>query len=412
MDTEKKNKIALFRYGFIAEIISGVYKNVNKAEYFRQKGSVKCIDPYGKEITVSPTTLERWYYSYKKYGFDGLLPRDRTDCGRSRKIDGEVIEIINHYVRNYPRMPATAIYEALINNGDITFDQISPSTFGRYVRVAKNNNDVISHTEMKRYEAEHINDIWCCDTTYSFKLTVNGEKKRMYIMAIIDDASRMIVGCDVFFNDNYANFLKVLKNAIKKYGKPKILNLDNGAPYKNNQLDLLAARVGLSLFHNRPYYGQGKAKIERWFLTMKNQFMASYHLTSKTTIEEFKDDLFKYVNNYNNTKHSSINMTPINRFFDSGDEIIRLTNDSLEKDFLLELERKTSADCVIQIDNIEFEVPQKYSNKRIKIRYSSDYQECYVVNSDNTLSKITLLDKKANCKIKRTQPIFNTKAGQ
>ena len=145
---------------------------------------------------------------------------------------------------------------------------------------------------------------------------------------------------------------------------------------------------------------------------MKKQFMASYHLTSKTTIEEFKDDLFKYVNNYNNTKHSSINMTPINRFFDSGDEIIRLTNDSLEKDFLLELERKTSADCVIQIDNIEFEVPQKYSNKRIKIRYSSDYQECYVVNSDNTLSKITLLDKKANCKMKRTQPIFNTKAGQ
>ena len=64
----------------------------------------------------------------------------------------------------------------------------------------------------------------------------------------------MIVGCDVFFNDNYANFLKVLKNAIRKYGKPKILNLDNGAPYKNSQLDLLAARVVLSLFQNRSYY--------------------------------------------------------------------------------------------------------------------------------------------------------------
>lgn len=85
---------------------------------------------------------------------------------------------------------------------------------------------------MKRYEASHINDIWCCDTTYSFKLTVGKEKKRLFIVGIIDDASRMIVGCDVFFNDNYKNFMSVLKTAVSKYGKPKILNLDNGAPYK------------------------------------------------------------------------------------------------------------------------------------------------------------------------------------
>lgn len=79
----------------------------------------------------------------------------------------------------------------------------------------------------------------------------------MYIIAIIDDASRLIVGIDVFFNDNYVNFMSVLKQAVKKYGKPQVLNLDNGAPYKNGQLDLLAARIGIGLFHNKPYYGQG-----------------------------------------------------------------------------------------------------------------------------------------------------------
>ena len=45
----------------------------------------------------------------------------------------------------------------------------------------------------------------------------------------------MIVGCNVFFNDNYKNFMSVLKTAVSKYGKPKVLNLDNGAPYKNSQ---------------------------------------------------------------------------------------------------------------------------------------------------------------------------------
>ena len=140
--------------------------------------------------------------------------------------------------------------------------------------------------------------------------------------------------------------------------------------------------------------------------------MASFHLTTKTTIEEFKSELIKYVNSYNSSKHSSIDMTPAERFFDKGDEIKRLDNDIINKSFLLEIERKVSVDCVIPIDNIEFEVPQKYSNKRIKIRYSEDYQNCYVVNPDNSLERIQLLDKVSNSKIKRKQPIFNTEANQ
>ena len=412
MTREEKQEIALFRYRVICDLISGIYSCGSKSEYFRTKSEVQWIDNNGRSVEISVPTIERWYYTYKKYGFDGLMPRDRSDSGRSRKLDGEILEIIKHYVEKHPRMPATAIFDELISNHYITYDDVSLSTFTRYVTKIKNNKGVINHSEMKRYEAEHINDIWCCDTTYSFKLTVNGEKKRMYIIAIIDDASRMIVGIDVFFNDNYVNFMRVLKNAVKKYGKPKILNLDNGAPYKNKQIELLGARLGITLYHNKPYYGPGKAKIERWFKTMKDHFMASFHLTTKTTIDEFKSELLNYVNKYNNMVHSSINMTPTERFFDKGDEIKRIDDDTIEKSFLLEIERKVSIDCVIPIDNIEFEVPQKYSGKRIKIRYSDDYKTCYVVNSDNILEKVELLDKVANSKMKRKQPIFNTEVNQ
>lgn len=203
--------------------------------------------------------------------------------------------------------------------------------------------------------------------------------------------------------------MSVLKQAVKKYGKPKKLNLDNGAPYKNKQLDLLAARVGISLFHNKPYYGQGKAKIERWFRTMKDHFMAKYPLTSKTTLEEFKTAYLEYVNDYNNAIHSSLNgKTPNERFFNSGEEVLYLENDVLEKGFLLEVKRKASVDCVVQLDNIEFEIPQKYSNKEVILRYANDYKTCYIVEPDGTLTPITLLDKVSNSKIKRSKPIFNT----
>lgn len=408
MTDNEKNEIALFRYGVISDLVVGNVDAKSKKSFFRDASSKERYYN-GKQIRISKGTIERWFYNYQKYGFDGLKPRDRSDCGRIRKIDNEIEGIINHYVNEHPRMPASQIYNELLANHYITYDEVSLSTITRYVMKQKKNKGVITHSEMKRYEAGHINEIWACDTTYSFKLTVKGEKKRLYIIAIIDDASRLIVGVDVFFNDNYVNFMSVLKSAVKKYGKPKILNLDNGAPYKNNQINLLSARIGISAHHCAPYSGWQKGKIERWFRTMKDHFMASFHLTTNTTIDEFRDELLKYTNEYNNTIHSSLNnISPLTRFFDSGEEIKRLSDDEIEKGFLLEIERKASIDCVIQIDNKEFEVPIKYSKKNIKIRYSSDYKTCYVVNPDSSLERIELLDKVANSMIKRKQPKFNT----
>lgn len=413
MTNEEKNRIALFRYGIISELITGVSQYESKDKYFKVKSEHKWIDMDGNTVMVSEKTIEKWYYTYTKYGFEALKPKGRNDNGRSRKLDDEIMSVIEHYVNKHPRMPATLIYDELIRNHYIEVSQISQSTITRYVTKLKKGKNIINHSEMKRYEASHINDIWCCDTTYSFKLTVGKEKKRLFIIGIIDDASRMIVGINVFFNDNYRNFMCVLKGAVSKYGKPKVLNLDNGSPYKNNQLELLAARVGIGLYHNKPYYGQGKAKIERWFRTMKDHFMSNYHLTSQTTIDEFRKGLLEYVNEYNNSIHSELDgKTPVERYFNSGEEIKELDSEFIDKSFLLEIERKVSADCVIQIDNIEFEVPQKYSKKQIKIRFSSDYKSCYVVNSDGDLEKIELLDKKANAQIKRKQPIFNTEEKQ
>lgn len=409
MTENEKNSVALFRYGIISELVTGLNRFPNLDAYFKAKSELEWKNPEGKLVKISEKTIERWYYNYLKYGFDILKPKSRSDSGRVRKIDDELLNVINHYVVEHPRMPSTLIYKELIENHYITPKDISLSTITRYVGRLKKSKGTVMQAEMKRYEASHINDIWCCDTTYSFKLTVGGEKKRMYIIAIIDDASRLIVGIDVFFNDNYVNFMSVLKQAVKKYGKPQVLNLDNGAPYKNGQLDLLAARIGIGLFHNKPYYGQGKAKIERWFRTMKDHFMSSFNLTSKTTIDEFKQELFKYVTSYNNEVHSQLNgLTPVERFFNSGDEIKELSAEMIEKAFLLEIDRKVSNDCVIQIDKAEYEVPQKYSKQTIKLRYSADLKTCYVVNHDNELEEIKLLDKKANCKIKRQQPIFNT----
>lgn len=253
MTENERNQIALFRYGVISPLVTNISNYKNKKKFFRDASEKEYINQKGENIRISDKSIETWYYSYMKFGFDALKPKVRNDLGRIRKLDDDLISIINHYVINHPRMPSAQIYKDMIANCYITYNDISVSTINRYVKRLKENKLIVNDEEKRRYEAEHINDIWCCDTTYTVKLTVDGVKKWLYVIAIIDDASRMIVGTDAFFNDNYVNFLKVLKSAVTKYGKPKLLNLDNGAPYKNNQLELLAARVGISLVHNRPF---------------------------------------------------------------------------------------------------------------------------------------------------------------
>lgn len=124
---------------------------------------------------------------------------------------------------------------------------------------------------MRRYEREHINEVWCGDSSTGPYPNINGIKKRTYIIALIDDASRMITGIGIFFNDNFVNFMSVMKSAVSKHGRPQMFNFDNGATYKNNQMQLLAARIGTAIHYNQPYTPTGKAKIERWFRTMKDQ---------------------------------------------------------------------------------------------------------------------------------------------
>lgn len=81
---------------------------------------------------------------------------------------------------------------------------------------------------------------WCGDSSVGpYLKTEDGKKHKIYVIALIDDASRYIVGIDVFFNDNFVNLMSVMKSAVAKFGVPKLFNFDNGSSYKNKQMDLL-----------------------------------------------------------------------------------------------------------------------------------------------------------------------------
>lgn len=404
MNDETRQKIALFRYGIIAPVVSGTYDEGKSIKgFFRDAAGKVYTNPSGEETKVSASTLERWYYAYNKGGFDALIPMRRCDTGKSRKIDEDIMEQIRFLKKEYPRIPATLIHQKLLDNGTINKGDISLSTVNRFVNQLKIESNYTNNKDMRRYERAHINEVWCGDTSFGPYLKIDGKKKRTYIIALLDDASRYIIGIDIFFNDNFVNLMSVLKTAVTRYGKPKILNFDNGSSYKNKQIELLAARIGTTISYCAPYTPTSKAKIERWFKTMKDQWMSQLNMNDYSSIDQLRETLLTYVNNYNQTVHSSLNgLCPQDRFFNESYLIKRLSEEQLDTSFLLEYERRVSADNVVMIDEVEYEVPYRYSKQKITLRYSPDLSKIYIVDKySGALTSIKLLNKQENSLIKR-----------
>ena len=404
MKQEKQQEIALMRYGAIAPIIAGLDENYhNKTAFYNDISAKGVKDPDGKLHHYAPATIEKWYLDYQNYGFDALIPKGRSDAGMSRKLDEELQERIRYFKTNYPRMSAAAIYRQLKADGSVINGQVSESTVCRFVNRLQNELHQTSNRDMRRYERPHINEVWCGDSSVGPRLTdADGKKHRIYIIALIDDASRFITGIDVFYNDNFINLMSVMKSAVAKYGRPKIFNFDNGKSYKNKQMELLAARIGTTLSYCQPYTPTGKAKIERWFRTMKDQWMASLDMRDFHSLDELRGSLYAFVQQYNQSPHSSLRgMSPQERFFSEPEQIRRLSAEDIRKDFLLEIERRVSIDSVIVIDQIEYEVDCHFARQRIRLRYSPDMKEIFIVETDGTLTPIRLLNKTENAFIKR-----------
>ena len=404
MKSEKQQEIALMRYGAIAPLIACLDENYpSKTAFYTEISAKGLVGPDGRVHHYAPATIEKWYLDYQNHGFDALVPKGRSDAGMSRKLDDELQERIRYFKMNYPRMSAAAIYRQLRADGSIINGQVSESTVCRFVNQIQNELRQTPNRDMRRYERPHINEVWCGDSSVGPRFTdADGKKHRIYIIALIDDASRFITGIDIFYNDTFVNLMSVMKSAVSKYGRPKVLNFDNGKSYKNKQMELLAARIGTTLSYCQPYTPTGKAKIERWFRTMKDQWMAGLDMRDFHSLDELRGSLHAYVQKYNQSPHSSLHgMSPQDRFFSEPEQIRRLSSDEIEKDFLLEIERRVSADCVIVIDQIEYEVDCRFARQRIRLRYSPDMKEIFIVESDGALTPIRILNKTENALIKR-----------
>lgn len=414
MDIEKNKEKALMRHTAIEELLNPQPDDFRtKEEKYRDAAEKVYYVPIGPEGNsfemrqYSPSTIEKWYRACLNKGFDALYTKTRSDLGQSRVLTAENKETIKYYRSSFPRMNVAVMYRTMLDKNEIDPNKVSYSTVNRYVRTLKvvEQCEETTNKDMHRYERAHINEAWYADTMHGVNIvTEDGKSRKFYVITFIDDASRFIVGADIFFEDNYVNVMSVMHTAIAKYGKPTVLSMDCGAPYKNKQMSILAARLNIDLRYCKPYSPYMKGKIERLNNTISSHWIATIDFKTMHSLQDIRTSFYAWIDKYNSTVHSSIRMTPQDRFFDEVDRIKRISTEALDKAFLLEITRKVSADSVISIDSVLYEVPTRFANQKITIRHSPDMSHVYVVNADDSFTEISKLDKHANAIAKRNKP--------
>jgi hypothetical protein len=253
--------IAHFRFALIAPVIQGIFFEPSAAAYYRKVTEKPLTLPDGSIFSYNPKTLEKWTEYYKKGGMDALMPKNRSDKGSSRTLNDVAIEEIFRLKEKYPKLNATQIYFRLVQEGFIPAT-VSVASVQRFIKKhdlksARNPN----MKDRKAFEAPYFGSLWQADTCYLPYITEDGKKRRTYLIMILDDHSRMIVGGRIFYNDSAYNFQKLLKDAVATYGIPHKLYLDNGSGYINKQLALICGSIGTLKLHTPVRDGASKGKV-------------------------------------------------------------------------------------------------------------------------------------------------------
>jgi len=394
--------IAHFRFALIAPVIQHTYSDSSVAAYCRRVTQKPLTLPDGPSFQYQPTTLEKWVELYRKGGMDALMPATRSDKGSTRTLSDTAIEEIYRLKQKFPRLNATQIHLRLIQDGFLPAS-VSVASVQRFIK----RNDLKSARNLnikdrKAFEEEFFGALWQADTCYLPHICEAGNSRRTYLIMIIDDHSRLIVGGQIFYNDNAYNFQKVLKDAVSSYGIPNKLYLDNGSPYKNDQLTLICGSIGTLELHTPIRDGASKGKVERNFRTLKNRWLYGLDTSQIVSLAEFNEELARYIRTHNTTIHSATKQTPLDRFVSTNGRISSpKSHEWLEECFHNRISRKVNNDSCVSIDGNYYDAPQQFIGMKVEIRYLPGAMEQAYILYEGIHYPICLTDKAANARTKR-----------
>ena len=348
-------------------------------------------------------TIQTWYSRFQKHGVTVIENKPRSDKGKVRKV---VLEDVLEAIRKvqpkvHGKTPTKALlYRLCIEEGLLTRSQIAPNTFRRVVReyeLLKPDQDC-SHKLRLAFAKAHANEMWQADTLYGPYVQSDGTQVQTRLIAFLDDASRVCCHGQFFLTENVDTLIEAIRAAFYKRGLPRALYVDNGSIYSSKEIVQICARVGCLLHHTPVRDGAAKGKVERFFRTTRDQFLARE--LDLSSLDSLNRQFTHWVEEqYNAQIHSVLGMSPLDRFALDRKWLRFLPpNEANDELFFVEEERHVRADNTFSFKSLRFEAPRHLPERTIQIRFqrSRPLDRVVVYYKGERMGQARLLDPVAN----------------
>jgi len=261
----RAEQVALFRYQLIREAADPGLTTRQRGRLVRELAAAEHPGPFGQSVRVSRPTIDRWIRAWHSGGFAALAPPARQVTPRT---DAAVLELAAALKRERPGRTAAQI--ARILRAQCGWSPSARTLQRHFERLELNTRpDGRPPQVFGRFEAAAPNERWTGDALHGPRAA----GRKAYLFCFIDDHSRAVMAGRWGYFEDTIRLAAALRPALAARGVPAGIYVDNGSAFVDAALKRAAARLGIKIVHSMPGRPEGRGKIERFFRTVREQFL-------------------------------------------------------------------------------------------------------------------------------------------
>jgi transposase InsO family protein len=319
-------------------------------------------------IGVGPSTLAKWHKQYSESGVAGLCRRASSIAVRRQctKLEEKILA----HRREHPEHGVRRIRDELRREDGLS---VSAEKVRGVVNAAGlGNPPPVPHRRppaVRRFERSLPNAMWQIDI-FTFQLK---RLYRVYLIGIIDDHSRFIVGWGLYRQQTAEAVLEVLKGAIGQWGAPREILSDNARQFVawrgETRFQRVLKQQGIQHVRSAPHHPMTLGKIERFWQTLWREYLSEAMFASFADACRRLDHWVQYYNHQR--PHQGIDgACPADRFYGMEGDVAEAVRQGCAKNALrLALGQEPQAPLYLlgQVGGTDVRVVRKGEDIEVKV---------------------------------------------
>ena len=372
---------ALKRYAMVVRLLDD-----GLDAFERRRQSAQIMEEYG----ISGRSLRRYVQFYKKAGYKSLEDIPRSDKGSFRDVpEAAVCEAVK-LRQELPSRSVRRIIEILEGEKIVKPGEVSRTSLNRHL-IQRGYGAGQLRAQGKatqpagRYQRKGRNGLFIADVKYGPMVVVGGKKKKTYLLAIIDDATRMIMHAEFYDNQRLPILEDCFRKALLKFGKPTDFYVDNGKIFVSKWFRLACARLGIRHISAPVYSAKSKGKVEK-FNNKADEFINEFGLEAIKTLPELNRKFAIWMDEgYTHDAHGALAVkeldpdtgrvaserkrTPYQAYTEDPAKVRYVSSLDCREAFLWEESRTADGSGCVKLAGLLYDAGPALARKKVDVRY-------------------------------------------